>query len=182
MNVRETPLEGVLLVEPKIWGDPRGYFVELWQADRYGRSGVAPRFVQDNLSFSTKGVLRGLHFQNPSAQGKLVFPLEGEIYDVVVDVRRRSRTFRQWFGVKLSSEAKQQIWVPEGFAHGFVVLSEKAHVVYKCTDTYNAKTEWGVAWNDPELKIDWPVTNPVLSEKDRVYPKLSELPAHALFD
>ncbi len=182
MNVRETPLEGVLLVEPKIWGDPRGYFVELWQADRYGSHGVPRQFLQDNISFSRKGVLRGLHFQNPSAQGKLVFPLEGEIFDVVVDVRKRSPTFRKWFGVKLSSETKQQIWVPEGFAHGFVVLSEKALVVYKCTDTYNAKTEWGVAWNDPELGIDWPVTDPILSEKDRVYPKLSELPAHALSD
>jgi dTDP-4-dehydrorhamnose 3,5-epimerase len=182
MNVRETPFEGVLLLEPKVWNDPRGFFVELWHAERYARSGVAPRFVQDNLSFSRKGVLRGLHFQNPSPQGKLVFPLEGAIYDVVVDVRRGSRTFGRWFGATLSSESKQQIWVPEGFAHGFVVLSETALVVYKCTDSYNAQAEWGVAWNDPDLAIAWPVADPILSEKDRVYPRLRDLPAKALFD
>lgn len=181
MNIRETKLQGVLLIEPKIWNDPRGYFVELWQDGRYGASGMPREFKQDNLSFSKKGVLRGLHFQNPSAQGKLVFPLQGEIFDVVVDVRRSSRTFGQWFGAKLSSETKQQIWVPPGFAHGFVVTSETALVVYKCTDSYNAKAEWGVAWNDPDLAIDWPVREPLLSDKDRVYPRLKELPKQAFF-
>jgi dTDP-4-dehydrorhamnose 3,5-epimerase len=182
MNVRETKLKGVLLVEPKVWNDPRGYFVELWQADRYGAAGVPREFRQDNVSFSKKGVLRGLHFQNPSAQGKLVFPLQGEIWDAVVDVRRSSSTFGQWLGVRLASEAKQQIWVPPGFAHGFVVLSETALVVYKCTDSYDSKAEWGVAWNDPDLAIDWPVRDPVLSDKDKVYPRLKELPAKAFFD
>src|SRR5690242_17480776 len=148
MNVRETALEGVLLVEPKIWNDPRGYFVELWQADRYGQSGMPRQFVQDNISFSKKGVLRGLHFQNPNVQGKLVFPLQGEIWDVVVDVRKSSKTFGRWLGVTLASESKQQIWVPPGFAHGFVVLSETALVVYKCTDSYNNKAEHGIIWND----------------------------------
>lgn len=182
MNVRETKLPGVLLIEPKVWTDPRGYFVELWQAERYGALSMPREFKQDNLSFSRKGVLRGLHFQNPSAQGKLVFPLQGEIWDAVVDVRRGSRTFRQWFGVRLAAEAKQQIWVPPGFAHGFVVLSETALVVYKCTEPYDAKAEWGVAWNDPDLAIEWPVQVPVLSDKDRVYPRLKDLPARALFD
>jgi dTDP-4-dehydrorhamnose 3,5-epimerase len=181
MNVRETPFDGVLLLEPKIWNDARGSFVELWQAERYARAGVSSKFMQDNVSFSRKGVLRGLHFQNPNAQGKLVFPLEGQIYDVVVDVRRASRTFGRWFGVTLSSDSKQQIWVPEGFAHGFVVLSETALVVYKCTDTYHAQAEWGVAWDDPDLAIDWPVAQPILSEKDGAYPRLRELPEEALF-
>lgn len=182
MNVRETKLPGVLLIEPKIWGDPRGYFVELWQADRYGQHGMPRQFLQDNISFSKRGVLRGLHFQNPSTQGKLVFPLEGEIHDVVVDLRRSSKTFGQWLGARLSAEAKQQIWVPAGFAHGFVVTSETALVVYKCTDSYNAKAEWGIAWDDPDLGIEWPVKDPVLSDKDKVYPRLKQLPAHALFD
>lgn len=182
MNVRETKLPGVLLIEPKVWSDPRGYFAELFHADRYGQHGIPRQFLQDNISFSTRGVLRGLHFQNPNTQGKLVFPLEGEIYDVVVDLRKSSRTFGQWFGASLAAARKQQIWVPAGFAHGFVVHSETALVVYKCTDVYNAKAEHGVAWDDPDLAIDWQTKSPVLSEKDRVYPRMKDLPAKALFD
>jgi dTDP-4-dehydrorhamnose 3,5-epimerase len=182
MNVRETKLPGVLLFEPKIWGDPRGWFVELWRADRYAPHGLPEKFLQDNISWSTKGVLRGLHFQNPSTQGKLVFPLEGEIYDVAVDLRRSSRTFGQWVGAPLAASKKQQIWVPGGFAHGFVVTSDSALVVYKCTDLYDAKAEWGIRWDDPDLAIDWPVEAPVLSEKDKVYPRFKDLPAKALFD
>jgi dTDP-4-dehydrorhamnose 3,5-epimerase len=182
MNVTKTKLEGVLVVEPRVWRDDRGYFVELWQGTRYAGSGMPSSFAQDNLSFSTKGVLRGLHFQNPSTQGKLVFPLMGDLWDVVVDLRRSSSTFGQWIGVPLSGEKKQQIWVPPGFAHGFVVTSETALVVYKCTDDYDAKAEWGIAWDDPDLAIAWPVADPVLSPKDKVYPRLKELPARALFD
>ncbi len=181
MNVQKTPLPGVLLVDAKIWNDPRGYFVELWQSDRYGEHGMPREFKQDNISFSKKGVLRGLHFQNPNTQGKLVFPLEGEIWDVVVDLRKSSPTFRRWFGVPLSAAKKQQIWVPAGFAHGFVVTSETALVVYKCTDVYAAKSEWGVRWDDPELGIEWPTREPILSDKDKVYPTLKELPERALF-
>jgi dTDP-4-dehydrorhamnose 3,5-epimerase len=182
MIVQETPLAGALLLQPKIWADSRGYFVELFHADRYAQHGLPREFLQDNISFSTKGVLRGLHFQNPSSQGKLVFPLEGEIHDVVVDLRRSSKTFGQWFGATLSAAAKQQIWVPQGFAHGFVVTSETALVVYKCTDVYNARAEHGIIWNDPDLGIRWPVESPVLSDKDKVYPRMKDLPAHALFD
>src|SRR5438309_12016137 len=133
-------------------------------------------FFQDNISFSKKSVLCGLHFQNPRSQGKLVFPLEGEIWDVVVDLRKSSSTFGRHYGVTLSSEKKQQIWVPPGFAHGFVVASESALVVYKCTDSYDAKSEWGIAWNDPDLAIPWPVKDPSLSDKDRAYPRLRDLP------
>ncbi len=181
MNVRETKLPGVLLFEPKIWPDPRGWFVELWRSDRYSQHGLPATFKQDNASSSTRGVLRGLHFQNPSAQGKLVFPLQGEIYDVAVDIRRSSPSFGKWVGATLSAEKKQQIWVPAGFAHGFVVTSEAAVVVYKCTDLYDNKAEWGVAWDDPDLAIDWPVKAPLLSEKDKVYPRLKDLPERALF-
>ena len=182
MNVRETKLEGVLLIEPKIWGDPRGWFVELFHAERYAQHGMPRSFVQDNASASTRGVLRGLHFQKPRTQGKLVFPLEGEIWDVAVDLRRGSKTFGQWFGASLAAEKKQQIWVPAGFAHGFVVTSERAVVMYKCTDVYDSKAEWGIRWDDPDLAIEWPVKTPVLSDKDKVYPRLKDLPAEALFD
>jgi dTDP-4-dehydrorhamnose 3,5-epimerase len=181
MNIEKTKLPGVLVFEPKKWADSRGFFMEAWQSQRYAAAGVSPTFLQDNISFSTRHVLRGLHFQNPSGQGKLVFPLLGEIYDVVVDVREGSPTFGQWIGVTLSSENRRQIWVPEGFAHGFCATSAEALVVYKCTDSYNPKTEHGIIWNDPDLAITWPTTKPVLSDKDQVYPRLKDLPRAALF-
>src|SRR5579883_1681036 len=143
MNVTRTKLEGVLVVEPKVWRDDRGYFVELWQGARYGGSGMPSSFAQDNLSFSTRGVLRGLHFQNPSTQGKLVFPLMGDLWDVVVDLRRSSRTFGQWIGVPMWGEKKKQIWGPAGFGQGFGGRGETGRAVYKYTDKYDANVEWG---------------------------------------
>lgn len=175
MNVLETKLPGVLIIEPDVFGDARGYFMETWQQARYAQAGLPGNFIQDNLSFSTRGVLRGLHFQNPNAQGKLVFVLHGEVFDVAVDIRAGSPTFGQWVGVTLSSENKRQLYIPEGFAHGFCVISETAIFAYKCTDFYNPAAEGGIIWNDPDIGIDWPVERPVLSQKDSVYPRLKNI-------
>ncbi len=175
MNVLETKLPGVLIIEPDVFGDARGYFMETWQRDRYAQAGLPIHFVQDNLSFSTRGVLRGLHFQNPNSQGKLVFVLQGEVFDVAVDIRAGSPTFGQWVGVTLSSENKRQLYIPEGFAHGFCVTSDTALFAYKCTDFYNPAAEGGIIWNDPDIGIDWPVKRPVLSEKDSVYRRLKNI-------
>ena len=180
MNVVETKLPGVMIFEPKVFGDERGYFMETWHAERYREAGLPARFVQDNLSFSRRGVLRGLHFQNPDQQGKLVYVLQGEVYDVAVDIRAGSPTFGQWEAVILSSENKRQFYVPEGFAHGFLVLSDTALFAYKCTARYNAEAEASVLWSDPEIGIEWPVERPVLSEKDRAAPPLAEMPAGRL--
>ena len=166
MQVSKTPLEGVLLIEPKVFGDSRGYFFETYQEERYREMGIAATFVQDNLSFSQHGVLRGLHFQNPNMQGKLVYVLQGEVFDVAVDIRRGSPTFGQWYGVYLSSENKRQLWVPAGFAHGFCVTSEQVLFAYKCTDYYNPSAEFSIQWDDPAIGIDWPVRKPTLSQKD----------------
>ncbi|SFR14180.1 dTDP-4-dehydrorhamnose 3,5-epimerase [Desulfoscipio geothermicus] len=180
MNVLETKLPGVLIIEPDVFGDARGYFMETWQQARYAQAGLPGNFVQDNLSFSTRGVLRGLHFQNPNAQGKLVFVLQGEVFDVAVDIRAGSPTFGQWVGVTLSSENKRQLYIPEGFAHGFCVTSETALFAYKCTDIYNPAAEGGIIWNDPDIGIDWPIDNPILSEKDRGYQQLKDIPGEKL--
>jgi dTDP-4-dehydrorhamnose 3,5-epimerase len=180
MNVLETNLPGVLVFEPKVFGDERGFFMETWHADRYEEAGLPARFVQDNLSFSQRGVLRGLHFQNPDQQGKLVYVLQGEAYDVAVDIRVGSPTFGEWTAVTLSSENKRQFYVPEGFAHGFLVASNAALFAYKCTAKYNAKAEAGILWNDPEIGIEWPVEAPVLSEKDRAAPTLAQIPSEQL--
>ena len=180
MNVMETDLPGVLVFEPKVFGDERGFFMETWREDRYEAAGLPTRFAQDNLSFSRRGVLRGLHFQNPNQQGKLVYVLQGEIFDVAVDVRVGSPTFGEWTAVTLSSENKRQCYVPEGFAHGFLVTSDQALFAYKCTAKYNAKAEAGVLWNDPEIGIEWPADDPVLSEKDSSAPPLVELPPERL--
>ena len=180
MNVVETGLPGVLVFEPKVFGDERGFFMETWHADRYEEAGLPARFVQDNLSFSQCGVLRGLHFQNPDQQGKLVYVLQGEVYDVAVDIRVGSPTFGEWEAVVLSSENKRQFYVPEGFAHGFLVTSDAALFAYKCTARYNAKAEASVLWNDPEISIEWPVETPLLSEKDRVAPTLGEISSECL--
>jgi dTDP-4-dehydrorhamnose 3,5-epimerase len=180
MNVLETNLPGVLVFEPKVFGDERGFFMETWRADRYEEAGLPARFVQDNLSFSQRGVLRGLHFQNPDQQGKLVYVLQGEAYDVAVDIRVGSPTFGEWTAITLSSENKRQFYVPEGFAHGFLVTSSTALFAYKCTARYNAQAEASVLWNDPQIGIEWPVERPVLSEKDRAAPPLAQMPAERL--
>lgn len=176
MNVIETKLPGVMIIEPKVFGDARGYLMETWNQARYAQAGLTTSFVQDNLSFSARGVLRGLHFQNPNAQGKLVYVLQGEVFDVAVDIRVGSPTFGQWVGVSLSSENNRQLYVPGGFAHGFCVISETVLFAYKCTDFYNPKAEGGIIWNDPGIGIDWPITTPNLSEKDGSYPKLKDIP------
>ncbi|MCL6438261.1 MAG: dTDP-4-dehydrorhamnose 3,5-epimerase [Rubrobacteraceae bacterium] len=180
MRVVETPLPGVLIVEPDVFGDERGFFMETWNRRRYEEAGLPGVFVQDNLSFSRRGVLRGLHYQNPDQQGKLVYVLTGEVFDVAVDIRRGSPHFGRWTGVELSSENRRQLWVPEGFAHGFVVLSETALFAYKCTAPYNREAEGSVLWNDPEIGIDWPLEDPILSEKDAAAPPLSGVPAGRL--
>lgn len=175
MNVIETSIPGVLIIEPKVFGDSRGYFMETYNLDRYRELGIQEEFVQDNLSYSRKGILRGLHYQRPMEQGKLVQVLEGVVYDVAVDVRRASPTFGKWTSVELSSENKKQFYVPRGFAHGFVVLSDIALFSYKCTDFYNPQGEQSIAWNDPDLGIPWPCNEPLLSDKDRRGKRLCEI-------
>ena len=167
MNVVKTSLPGCVIIEPKVFGDERGFFLETFNASRYADLvGISLPFVQDNHSRSSKGVLRGLHFQKTKPQGKLVRVARGEVFDVAVDIRSGSSTFGQWEGVILSEENKKQFWVPPGFAHGFVVLSDVADFEYKCTDYYDPSDEGSILWSDPYLGIDWPVENPVLSDKD----------------
>jgi len=175
MKVIETALPGVLLVEPAVYEDARGHFLETFRAERYAAHGIAAEFAQDSLSFSRKGVLRGLHLQWPRAQGKLVYVLAGEVWDVAVDLRRGSPTFGRWEGHALSAENRRQLWIPEGFLHGFVVTGESALFSYKCTAPYDPGGELTVRWNDPDLAIDWPVKAPVLSEKDAAAPTLDEI-------
>jgi len=165
MNIVETEIPGLLLIEPKVFGDHRGFFLESYHAERYRQLGI-PDFVQDNCSFSQKGILRGLHYQTP-AQGKLVQVLMGEVFDVAVDIRPESATYRKWVGVYLSATNKRQFWIPPGFAHGFYVTSDQAFFQYKCTEYYAPKTEEVIAWNDPKINIGWPlIGDPILSEKD----------------
>lgn len=175
MRVAPTTLAPVLLIEPRVFGDARGYFFETWQLARYDEQGVPAKFVQDNVSRSQRGILRGLHLQEPFGQGKLVQVLDGEVFDVAVDVRVGSPTFGRWVGERLSSDNHRQLYVPEGFAHGFCVLSESALLQYKCTELYHPETELSVAWNDPALAIAWPVTDPVLSPKDAAAKPLAEI-------
>lgn len=179
MNILETPLPGVLIIEPKVFGDARGFFVETWQAERYAAAGL-PAFVQDNLSLSSQGVLRGLHYQEPEAQGKLVYVLQGEVFDVAVDIRLGSETFGNWHGLTLSAENKRQFYVPAGFAHGFVVTSETALFAYKCTELYHPQFDHSVRWDDPAIGVSWPVDAPVLSAKDIEAPRLAEIPRDEL--
>ncbi len=177
----KTSLPDVLLIEPKIFGDERGFFVETWQKKFFEEAGIQIPFVQDNHSRSTKGVLRGLHFQLNHPQGKLVRVSQGSVFDVAVDVRTGSPTFGQWYGVELSAENHRQLWVPPGFAHGFYVLSDVADFQYKCTDYYCPGCDGGIAWNDPNINIDWPITtHPSLSAKDQDYLPLSETPTKIL--
>lgn len=175
MKVVETSLPGCVVVEPAVFGDDRGFFFETWNADRYGQQGLPTKFVQSNVSSSSRGVLRGLHYQWPNPQGKLVSVLEGEVYDVAVDIRRGSPTFGQWAAVILSAENKRQFWIPEGFAHGFAVLSERAIFSYLCTAQYDKVADAGVRWNDPAIGIDWPVSAPLLSVKDEAAPLLADI-------
>jgi dTDP-4-dehydrorhamnose 3,5-epimerase len=182
MNVIRCEPAGLLLIEPKVFGDARGFFLETWNQQRYRECGLDVNFVQDNLSFSRRGTLRGLHFQNPSPQGKLVSVLQGEVFDVAVDIRRSSPTFGRWHGVALSGENKRQFFIPPGFAHGFLVVSETAMFHYKCTCFYSQKDEQAIRWNDPDLGIQWPAGSPVLSEKDAKAPHLRDLPREFLFD
>jgi dTDP-4-dehydrorhamnose 3,5-epimerase len=174
----DTEIEGVKIIEPTVFGDSRGYFMETYSEKEFAENGIDVKFVQDNESRSKKGVLRGLHFQKQNPQGKLVRVIEGEVFDVAVDLRKASKTFGKWVGVTLSAENKRQFYIPEGFAHGFAVLSETATFVYKCTRFYAPGDEGGLMWNDPQIGIQWPVSEdfkPLLSEKDTKNPTLDKL-------
>ncbi|MGV3620979.1 MAG: dTDP-4-dehydrorhamnose 3,5-epimerase [Archangium sp.] len=175
MNVDTTSLPGVLLVSPRVFGDARGFFLETFSAQKYAEQGITGPFVQDNWSRSAKNILRGLHFQHPQGQGKLVSCTRGAVFDVAVDVRLGSPSFGKWYGVELSGENKKQLWIPPGFAHGFCVLSDVADFLYKCTELYAPKYEQSVLWNDPEIGIDWPVKEPLLSAKDAAARRLSAM-------
>jgi len=179
MKVIEAPLPGVLIFEPVVHGDERGFFVETYHEARYREAGLADKFVQDNMSKSQRGVLRGLHFQWPNPQGKLVSVVEGEVWDVAADIRLGSPTFGQWHAERLDGLTKRQMWVPPGFAHGFVTLSEVAIFQYKVTALYEVEHDFGVAYNDPELAIPWPIDEVQLSKRDSQLPFLRDLPEFA---
>lgn len=176
MQVTRTAIPDVCVIDPRVFGDERGFFFETWSSPRYAEAGLPAVFVQDNLSRSAKGVLRGLHMQNPAGQGKLVYVLEGAVFDVAVDVRVGSPTYGRWVGYTLSAQNKRQLYIPPGFAHGFCVTSESALFAYKCTEIYRPEHELGIAWDDPDLGITWPIEDPVLSGKDRVFPRLAAVP------
>jgi dTDP-4-dehydrorhamnose 3,5-epimerase len=175
MKVVATELEGVVRIEPTVRHDDRGYFLETWSEQRYADAGLPTRFVQDNLSQSVRGTLRGLHFQHPFDQGKLVSVPVGEVFDVAVDLRVGSPTFGRWVGARLSSDNKHQLYVPPGFAHGFCVTSDHALVAYKCTEFYHPEAEVVLSWDDSTIGIEWPVAQPMLSERDRTAPKLAAI-------
>ena len=180
MKVTQTKLPGVIVLEPDVLGDARGYFCETFSNKRYEEAGLRLSFVQDNVSFSEKNVLRGLHFQNPNAQGKLVQVLSGKVFDVAVDIRVGSPNFGQWFGETLSVENHKQMYIPPGFAHGFCVLSDNTLFSYKCTDYYSPTTEGGIIWNDPDIGITWPADAPKISKKDANNPRLKDIPKDKL--
>jgi dTDP-4-dehydrorhamnose 3,5-epimerase len=181
MKVIETNLPGVLIFEPRIFSDPRGYFLETFSAKRYRDAGVQVDFVQDNISLSRQGTLRGLHYQHPHSQAKLVQVLEGSVFDVAVDIRSDSPTFGRWLDVILTAEKHNQMYIPAGFAHGFYVLSETALFNYKCSDYYNPDTEGGIAWNDSDIGIIWPLSGqPTISDKDMQFGKLSDIATETL--
>jgi dTDP-4-dehydrorhamnose 3,5-epimerase len=180
MKVTKTDFQGLLIIEPRVFDDQRGYFYEVHQHERYAEAGI-PAFVQDNLSRSKRGVLRGMHYQLSHSQGKLVGVTSGEVWDVAVDLRRSSPTFGKWFARTLSDKNHTQIYIPPGFAHGFCVLSETADFYYKCTDYYDASAERGIIWNDTQLKIDWPIAQPTLAAKDTTHPSLNEISHEQLF-
>jgi dTDP-4-dehydrorhamnose 3,5-epimerase len=176
----ETSLPGVFLIEPIVFKDSRGFFMETYHQIKYAEGGIENVFVQDNYSHSRKGIVRGLHYQLKNAQAKLVYVTRGEIFDVAVDIRKGSSSFGKWVGSRLSEENRRQIFVPEGFAHGYCVLSETADVIYKCSDFYSPDDEHGISWADPSINIDWPVEDPILSDKDSQYPPLNKIPQDLL--
>ena len=180
MKLIETGLPGCLVIEPQVFGDDRGFFYESFNLDKWSGHGLSPRFVQGNVSSSAKGVLRGLHYQWSNPQGKYVSVLEGEVWDVAVDIRRGSPQFGKWTAVLLSGENKRHFWIPEGFAHGFVVLSERALFTYLCTATYDPAADANIRWDDADLAIDWPVAQPQLSGKDAGAPFLADVPQDRL--
>jgi dTDP-4-dehydrorhamnose 3,5-epimerase len=180
VKVVTTKLPGVLIIEPPLFSDERGYFFEIFNVKRYQEHGIATDFVQDNFSFSRKNVVRGLHYQITHPQGKMVFVVSGRVMDVIVDVRQGSSTFGQSITVELSGDSQRQVYIPPGFAHGFCVLSNEAHFIYKCTDYYDHAGERGVYWNDPDLQIPWPVQDPILSVKDKASPYLKDIAVEQL--
>lgn len=180
MKVVDTTLSGLKLIEPRVFGDQRGYFLETYHQAKYGEIGIEKQFVQDNLSKSVRGTLRGLHFQVRYPQGKLIQVIHGEVFDVAVDLRAGSPTFGQWEGFYLSGVNRQQLYIPEGFGHGFVVTSDVAFFHYKCTEAYHPEDEGGILWNDEEINIQWPVGEPILSARDETWPTLSSLDSNAL--
>ncbi len=171
----KTALSGVLLIEPRVFSDSRGFFLETFHQRKYAKAGINHTFVQDNHSHSKRDTLRGLHYQLTHPQAKLVYVITGEIFDVSVDIRRGSPTFGQWVGEHLSAQNKRQMFIPEGFAHGFCVISETADVLYKATDIYDPEDEYGVLWSDGSIGINWPVKTPIISDKDKKYPGLNEI-------
>lgn len=175
-SVTQTPIKDLLVIEPQVFGDERGYFFESYNARDFADHNIAATFVQDNQSQSVRGVLRGLHYQVNHPQAKLVRVLSGEVFDVAVDIRPESPSFGKWFGVKLTGENKKQFWIPTGFAHGFLTLSEKAVFAYKCTDYYHPEDEAGIIWNDADINIEWPLENldPILSAKDKLWLPLKQ--------
>jgi dTDP-4-dehydrorhamnose 3,5-epimerase len=182
LNIKKTSLPGVLLIEPKVFTDERGFFMETYNLDAFRAAGIPDEFVQDNHSRSARGVLRGLHYQEPNAQGKLVRCTRGAIFDVAVDIRRGSPSFAKWFGLELSDANKLMLWIPPGFAHGFCALEDDSDLVYKCTTLYDPTSDRAILWNDPDVGIEWPITEPVLSKKDAGAPRLVEaalLPTHS---
>ncbi len=181
MHVLATDIEDIRIIEPRVFEDDRGYFLETYHLSRFKSAGLPGRFVQDNLSFSVKNTLRGLHFQVTRPQAKLVQVISGEIFDAAVDIRSASPTFGRWVGVHLSERNKRQMFIPEGFAHGFCVLSEGAHVVYRCSDYYDPDDEGGILWSDPTIAIDWPIRHPIVSAKDERLPVISDIPPEKLY-
>ena len=181
LNIRETNLPGVLIIEPKVLGDDRGFFMETYRIDAFRAAGIAEEFVQDNHSRSSRGVLRGLHYQEPGAQGKLVRCTRGALFDVAVDIRRGSPSFGRWFGIELTEANKLMLWIPPGYAHGFCALEDGTDLVYKCTTLYAPAADRSILWNDPDIGIEWPIASPLLSAKDIAAPRLrdaSVLPTH----
>jgi dTDP-4-dehydrorhamnose 3,5-epimerase len=180
MKVIETSLPGVLVVEPQVFKDSRGYFYESYNEAKYVKAGIRAKFVQTNVSQSARGVLRGLHYQWPNPQGKLVSVLEGEVYDVAVDIRRNSPTFGQWTSVMLTANNHRHMWIPEGFAHGFCVLSERTTFAYQCTTPYDSAADAAICWNDAQIGVDWPISQPLISDKDAKAPLLVQVPEDRL--
>ena len=180
MKVWTTSLKDVLLIEQDVYGDKRGYFMETYQKKKYSSNCIESEFVQDNLSYSTGGTLRGLHYQFPNAQAKLIQVVQGEVFDVAVDIRRGSPSFGDWVGIHLSDQNKRQLYIPEGFAHGFCVTSDTAIFSYKCSAFYDPGSEGGILWSDPAIGIDWPSENFLLSDKDIKYPCLKDVPTERL--